>query len=116
MTVFYFPLMTLGGWSAFPIGEPPLWTPQIFGGYPIFADGEIGLAYPPVLLALLVLPADRAFVVLRLLHLSIAALDTLRARTRLETAVPSAVLVRRRLHHSAIFCRPRSTAKTSCAR
>ena len=57
-------------------GELPLWTPQVFGGYPIFADGEIGLAYPPVLLALLVLPTDRAFVVLRLLHLSIAALGT----------------------------------------
>ena len=50
-TVFYFPLMT---WVAQRLhqGELPLWTPQVFGGYPIFADGEIGLAYPPVLLAL----------------------------------------------------------------
>jgi hypothetical protein len=71
-TVFYFPLMT---WVAQRLhqGELPLWTPQVFGGYPIFADGEIGLAYPPVLLALLTLPPDRAFVALRLLHLSLAA-------------------------------------------
>jgi len=50
-TVFYFPLMS---WAAERLrqGELPLWTPQFFGGYPIFADGEIGLAYPPVLLAL----------------------------------------------------------------
>ena len=49
--VFYFPLIS---WVAQRLhqGELPLWTPQVFGGYPIFADGEIGLAYPPVLLAL----------------------------------------------------------------
>jgi Bacterial membrane protein YfhO len=74
-TVFYFPLME---WAAQRLrqGELPLWTPQVFGGYPIFADGEIGLAYPPVLLALLALPPDRAFVILRLVHLSIAAFGT----------------------------------------
>jgi hypothetical protein len=74
-TVFYFPLME---WVAQRLhqGELPLWTPQVFGGYPIFADGEIGLAYPPVLIALLLLPPDRAFVFLRLLHLAIAALGT----------------------------------------
>ncbi len=74
-TVFYFPLMR---WVAEQLhqGTFPLWTPQVFGGYPIFADGEIGLSYPPVLLALLVLPAEQAFVFLRLLHLSIAALGT----------------------------------------
>jgi hypothetical protein len=47
---------------------------MVFGGYPIFADGEIGLAYPPVLLALLTLPAERALIVLRLVHLWIAAI------------------------------------------
>src|SRR5919202_3843104 len=70
--VFYFPLMS---WLSEQLhqGNLPLWTPQFFGGYPIFADGEIGLAYPPVLLALLVLPPDRAFVILRLAHLCLAA-------------------------------------------
>lgn len=72
-TVFYFPLLS---WAAQQLrqGSLPLWTPQFFGGYPIFADGESGLAYPPVLLALLWLPVDRAFVALRLLHFWIAAL------------------------------------------
>jgi len=90
-TVFYFPLMR---WVAQELhaGELPLWTPQVFGGYPIFADGEIGLAYPPVLLALLVLPPDRAFVVLRLLHLSIAALGMFAFARTWRLPYPSAVL------------------------
>ena len=70
--VFYFPLMSWVG-EQLRQGNLPLWSPQFFGGYPIFADGEIGLAYPPVLLALLVLPPDRALVVLRLAHLCLAA-------------------------------------------
>ena len=70
--VFYYPLMVWASQQLHVTGLP-LWTPQIFGGYPIFADGEIGLAYPPALLALLALPPDRAFVLLRLLHLFIAA-------------------------------------------
>jgi membrane protein YfhO len=71
-TVFYFPLMSWVG-QQLRAGQFPLWTPQFFGGYPIFADGEIGLAYPPALLALVSLPPERAFVVLRLLHLCLAA-------------------------------------------
>jgi membrane protein YfhO len=69
--VFYFPLMSWVG-QQLQHGQFPLWTPQFFGGYPIFADGEIGLAYPPALLALLSLPPDRAFIALRLLHLCLA--------------------------------------------
>jgi hypothetical protein len=90
-TVFYFPLME---WVAQRLrqGELPLWTPQVFGGYPIFADGEIGLAYPPALLALLMLPADRAFVVLRLLHLWIAALGTFALARAWRLPYSSAVL------------------------
>jgi hypothetical protein len=74
-SVFYYPLMR---WTADQLkqGSLPLWAPTIFGGYPIFADGEIGLAYPPALLALVVLPADRALVLLRVLHLAIAAVGT----------------------------------------
>ena len=70
--VFYFPLMSWLG-EQLRQGSLPLWTPQFFGGYPIFADGEIGLAYPPVLLALLVLPPERALVFMRLAHLCLAA-------------------------------------------
>jgi hypothetical protein len=70
--VFYYPLMSWVG-QQLQRGQFPLWTPQFFGGYPIFADGEIGLAYPPVLLALLTLPVDRAFIASRVLHMWIAA-------------------------------------------
>ncbi|HET6315435.1 MAG TPA: hypothetical protein VFG86_03175, partial [Chloroflexota bacterium] len=73
--VFYFPLMR---WVSQQLhaGVLPLWTPQVFGGYPIFADGEIGLSYPPALLALWLMPPERAFIFLRLLHLWIAAFGT----------------------------------------
>src|SRR5438445_12668507 len=89
--VFYFPLMS---WVAQRLHqwELPLWTPQVFGGYPIFADGEIGLAYPPVLLALLTLPPDRAFVVLRLVHLSLAALGMFALARTWGLPYPSAFL------------------------
>ena len=69
--VFYYPLSV---WIREQLlaGHLPLWAPHVFGGYPIFADGELGLAYPPMLLALLVAPADLALVLMRLLHLSLA--------------------------------------------
>src|SRR6266542_6134036 len=71
--VFYYPLFT---WAAQQLhaGHFPLWLPEILGGYPLFADAEIGLAAPQVLLALVTLPTDVAFVVLRLLHALVAAL------------------------------------------
>lgn len=72
-TVFYYPLMRWVG-ERLRAGELPLWTPQMFGGYPIFADGEIGLAYPPTLLALWLLPTDAALILLRLVHLCLAGL------------------------------------------
>lgn len=74
-TVFYYPLMR---WvdQRLHAGELPLWTPQVFGGYPIFADGEIGLSYPPTLLALWLLPTDAALIGLRLVHLCLAGLGT----------------------------------------
>jgi hypothetical protein len=71
-TVFYYPLL-LWASQQLQAGQLPLWCPQIFAGYPIFADGELGLASPAVLLALLTLPADAASVVLRLLHVAVAA-------------------------------------------
>ena len=90
-TVFYFPLMSWLG-QQLQHGSFPLWTPQFFGGYPLFADGEIGLAYPPVLLALLNLPADRAFVLLRLVHVWIAAIGMFGLARAWRLPYPSAVL------------------------
>lgn len=71
--LFYYPLTD---WFAEQLraGRFPLWTPMIFAGYPLVADGEIGPLYPPNLLLLLALPTPVAFVVLRALHSLVAAL------------------------------------------
>jgi hypothetical protein len=72
---FYYPLMT---WYAAQLkaGHLPLWLPYIFGGYPLFADGEVGMLYPPNLLAFGLLPSDIAFIGLRPLHFWLAGLFT----------------------------------------
>ncbi len=69
---FYFPLTA---WLAGELaaGRLPLWCPLIFAGYPIVADGEIGLLYPPNILALALLPVDVAFVLVRTAHYLLAA-------------------------------------------
>src|SRR5947209_521610 len=43
--LFYLPLLRwyLGQMQQ---GHLPLWIPLIFGGYPLFADGELGMLYP----------------------------------------------------------------------
>jgi hypothetical protein len=89
--VFYFPLMSWVG-QQLQQGHFPLWTPQFFGGYPIFADGEIGLAYPPALLALLSLPPDRAFIALRLVHLCLAGAGMFALARLWRLPYPSALL------------------------
>jgi hypothetical protein len=90
-SVFYFPLMSWVG-QQLRQGQFPLWTPQFFGGYPLFADGEIGLAYPPALLALLTLSPDRAFLVLRLVHLYLAAAGMFFLARTWRLPYPSAAL------------------------
>lgn len=72
-TTFYYPLTS---WAAEEIraGRLPLWTPTIFGGYPIFADGEIGMLSPfqAVLLGALEMPF--AYSVGRVLAYAVAAI------------------------------------------
>lgn len=58
---FYIPLATVAG-AALREGRLPLWTPGIYAGYPLFADGEVGPLYPPNLLLWFLFPID-AFVV-----------------------------------------------------
>src|SRR5438552_2363212 len=48
-TFFYPVYATLH--AAIRAGELPLWTPYIYGGFPLFAEGQIGALYPPSLLA-----------------------------------------------------------------
>lgn len=56
---YYYP-----GWlyfsAAFKSGAPPLWCPGIYCGFPLFADSEMGLAYP-INLLFFQLPADAGF-------------------------------------------------------
>lgn len=70
---FYYPLTS---WFAAQLrsGSLPLWIPLIFGGYPLFADGEVGMLYPLHLLAYRLLPSAVAFVWLRPVHFWLAGL------------------------------------------
>lgn len=72
-TTFYYPLTS---WAASELraGRLPLWTPLIFGGYPIFADGEIGLLSPFQLPLLLYLDTPTAYGAMRLIHFLAAGL------------------------------------------
>ncbi|MDP8921390.1 MAG: YfhO family protein [Chloroflexota bacterium] len=69
--LFYGPI---GRWVAEQLhaGNLPLWIPLIFGGYPVFADGEPGLLYPLNLLLLPILPPAASMTVMRALHLFLA--------------------------------------------
>lgn len=69
--LFYLPL---AGWVSEQLkqGSYPLWTPALFTGYPLFADGELGLLYAPQVLLLWLLPAPLALVWLRILHVFLA--------------------------------------------
>lgn len=80
-TTFYYPLTR---WAADELkaGRLPLWTPTIFGGYPIVADGEIGLLHPLQVALLLTLDTPLAYAWMRAVHYLIAALGLyLYART-----------------------------------
>jgi len=57
-------------------GRILLWTRYLFGGFPLFADGEAGMLYPPNLLAYLAMPADQAFIWLRVARYFMAAAFT----------------------------------------
>ncbi len=73
--LFYYPL---ADWVAQQLhaGAYPLWLSGVFTGYPIFADGELGLAYLPQVVLLYLLPAPVAMVWLRVLHAFLAGLFT----------------------------------------
>jgi hypothetical protein len=71
--LFYYPL---SDWVAGQLksGSFPLWLPNIFTGYPLFADGELGLLYLPQVLLLFSLPTPVAMVWLRVLNTFMAGL------------------------------------------
>lgn len=55
-------------------GELPLWTPNVFGGFPLFAEGQIGALYPPALLAAQLGSPVEGFLLLRVFHIAVATL------------------------------------------
>ena len=74
--LFYEPL---GRWVADQLkaGHLPLWMPLIFSGYPIFADGELGVLYPPNLVLLLLVPSPLVLTAGRVLHVFLAGAFTI---------------------------------------
>src|SRR2546421_5668275 len=71
-TMFYPVFAALG--AALGRGELLLWTPQLFTGFPLMAEGQTGVFYPPNWLAASFLPAQQGFVWLRLVHYWLAVL------------------------------------------
>jgi hypothetical protein len=55
-------------------GRLILWTRHLFGGFPLFADGEAGMLYPPHLFAYLFLPGQDALIWSRVLRHLLSAL------------------------------------------
>jgi hypothetical protein len=62
--------------EAWSRGEFPLWCPDVYLGFPLFAEGQAGPLYPPNLLVFALLPAWWAMGVSWVLHLFLAALGT----------------------------------------
>ncbi len=73
--VFYFPLLVATKVALARLALP-LWTPEIFGGYPLFADGEAGALYPLHLLILPWLTAEASMVALMAVHSWLASVFT----------------------------------------
>ena len=69
--LFYYPVMAALG-AALRQGSLSLWAPGLFGGYPLFADGGVGVLYPPHFLMLRTMSPEQALVWLRALHLFLA--------------------------------------------
>jgi Bacterial membrane protein YfhO len=69
--LFYYPLTDWVGQQLKAHGYP-LWLPAIFTGYPIEADGELGLLYLPQVALLAWLPTAVAIVWLRVFHVFLA--------------------------------------------
>ena len=88
---FYMPLTD---WFAEQLraGHFALWTPLVFGGYPLFADGEIGVFYPLNLLLLPFVPADLLLTPLRALHLVVVGVGMMHFLRALGLGRPGAVV------------------------
>src|SRR3990172_82403 len=71
--VYYYPVLAELRRSL-QVGALPLWTPYIYGGFPLFADGESGTLYPVNFLLMLLTSPETALLWLGPLRLGMAAL------------------------------------------
>nr|MBC7244475.1 YfhO family protein [Chloroflexota bacterium] len=62
----------------------PLWTPHVFAGYPLLAEGELGALYPPNLLLHALLPVPIALNIFILGHFVWAAMGAYAFARRLK--------------------------------
>ncbi|MBI2954936.1 MAG: YfhO family protein [Chloroflexi bacterium] len=69
---YYYPVMSAVD-RAIDRSTLPLWTPHIFGGYPLFADGEGGALYPPNLLLLWLFPIQNVFLLFSVVRFFLAS-------------------------------------------
>ncbi|MGE3269831.1 MAG: YfhO family protein [Chloroflexota bacterium] len=70
---FFFPVFAVLH-AAVRSGELPLWTPDVFGGFPLFAEGQIGALYPPALVAARLASTVEGFLLVRVFHIAVATL------------------------------------------
>ena len=87
---FYYPILTQLA-AALKNGALPLWEPGVFGGYPLFADGEAGMLYPPNLIALRLLEPAAALTTLRLVRFYLAGAFTYAYLRSLRCGHPAAL-------------------------
>ncbi|MGB9879801.1 MAG: hypothetical protein ACPLRM_03475, partial [Anaerolineae bacterium] len=69
----------------------PLWTPDVFAGYPLLAEGELGALYPPNLILHALLPVPVALNVFILGHFVWAAIGAYAFARRLKVGRTAAL-------------------------
>ena len=72
-------------------GELPLWAADVGGGFPLMADGQTGVFYPPNVLLGALLPSEHALSVGILLHTLLAALGAFWMCRRLGRSVEASL-------------------------
>lgn len=75
LTWIHYPLRVLAA-AQWQSGQVPLWNPYVLSGFPLLAEGQVGVLYPLNVLFLLPLPAYRALTLFVTLHFTLAAVFT----------------------------------------
>ena len=72
-TTMFYPIFAALG-AALGRGEQLLWSPNLFSGFPLLAEGQAGALYPPNRLAATLLSTQDGFIWLRIGHFALANL------------------------------------------